>query len=846
MQELKTGILDVLDMSRGYDTALLTTFNFEIEFFEKVILSRLVRNNIRKVSVFVDAKELSKSLSNARSGCLGQRYAINPVSMSGSFHPKVILLLGKNRARLIVSSANLKLTGYCINNEIFDYIDYDEEHPAYRDLIVKAIRFFDYCNQFTPQLDNALLTTIRKAPYNRKAPANGQLFFLENTSNSVLDQLKDIIQEPVETITVAAPYYDNDLLGLKAINNSFPTASIFLYLQHGKSTFPEAVQTVFQKDLKVFEKVKAPGNENSHFYHGKVFLFKCEKSSYVLYGSSNCTQSALTKTKSEGGNIEANLLLKGTYNEFDDFFEQFDIAEKLQPESQIMSFSSIQSPNYYYKYGVASKTLTLHIGYLQEYSPVFLVGDRILKWVKKDNEIVIETDLLNLDCIFSLAVQYDGKEEILHGWYINRDLLELNRIEISTEDTLKDSESFGIGEKFLPDYEKLLHELDSCKMDYINTREALSPFMNINGLQEEVETDYASENEEDYIINVELTDSDYIAYNKFRLAVKIRNRIISRYFSSGSLYFGPAIIQALTPLHKGQMDSFEESSKPRQATSEEKRFERFVKRCVRGILDPEFAEIADVDHYFGLIAVVFEIIEKYRKEKVDGIFRSDYIVTTRCALLTLFLNKSIQEWKYRDDVIIKIFDIILNNHEIIQDFESIEIRGKYEQENRKLLLALDNKFSIRENFSGYILKDLESAKTIEGQNKLKHAIFYTDQLFGYMTLNQIQTMMRKNLGKSSAIVPIKGSNNIYVLVFTETPGKYLKPETSLIREFSRYSKHYKRVDKIIIEFKKQHPSKYDRVARVKHDISLERRIWSYTVFDGNDKAKQYPSSYLSW
>lgn len=294
------------------------------------------------------------------------------------------------------------------------------------------------------------------------------------------------------------------------------------------------------------------------------------------------------------------------------------------------------------------------------------------------------------------------------------------------------------------------------------------------------------------------------------------------------------------------MDSFEEAYKPRQATSEEKRFERFVKRCVRGILDPEFAEIADVDHYFGLIAVVFEIIEKYRKEKVDGIFRSDYIVTTRCALLTLFLNKSIQEWKYRDDVIIKIFDIILNNHEIIQDFESIEIRGKYEQENRKLLLALDNKFSIRENFSGYILKDLESAKTIEGQNKLKHAIFYTDQLFGYMTLNQIQTMVRKNLGKSSAIVPIKGSNNIYVLVFTETPGKFLKPETSLIREFSRYSKHYKRVDKIIIEFKKQHPSKYDRVARVKHDISLERRIWSYTVFDGNDKAKQYPSSYLSW
>ena len=70
MQKPKTGILDVLDMSKGYETALLSTFNFEIEFFEKAILSRLIRNSIRKISVFVDAKELSKALINARSGSL--------------------------------------------------------------------------------------------------------------------------------------------------------------------------------------------------------------------------------------------------------------------------------------------------------------------------------------------------------------------------------------------------------------------------------------------------------------------------------------------------------------------------------------------------------------------------------------------------------------------------------------------------------------------------------------------------------------------------------------------------------------------------------------------------------
>ena len=846
MSKAQAGILDILDTSKGYDTALLTTFNFEIDFFERAILSRLFRNNIRKVSIFVDAKELSKSLINAHSGIFGQRYAVNPVSMSGSFHPKVILMIGKNRARLMVSSANLKLSGYCINNEIFDYIDYDENHPECRDLIVKAIQFFDHCNQFTPQLDNALLASVRNAPFYRKASPNGKLFFLENTSTSILDQIKVIIQDPVKSITIATPYYDNNLLALKKLKALFPSAAIYLYLQHEKSTFPETVQTPFQKNMKVFNKVKAPGNENSHFYHGKVFLFKCEKTSYVVYGSSNCTQSALTKSKAQDGNIEANFLLKGSLDEFDYFFDQFCTEDNLQPECQIMSFTSGQKTNYYFRYGLASKTLVLHIGYLQEYSPEFLLGNRKLNWVKGDNELIIETDIANLDCIFDLTVRYNGYEETVRGWYINQDLLELNRIDISPDDTLKDSEDFGIGEKFLPDYEMLLHELDFCKMDYLNTKEAMTSFMNINGLQEDLEADIESENDEDFIINVELNDSDYNTYNRFKLVEKIRARITSRYFSSSSLYFESTTKTSLSPLHNEKIDLNGTTVKPRQATSEEKRFERFVKRCVRGMLDQEFAEIADVDHYFSLIVVVFEIINKYRHDKVLGIFRDDYVITTRCALLSLFLSKSIQDWRYREDAICKIIDIILDNHTIIQKFESIAQQGSYNQINKKLLLALDNRFSIRESFSDYIIKDYESATTIAEQNKLKHAIDYVEHLFGYMTFHQIQNLVTKTLGKASGMAPIKGSKGIYIVVYTETPGKYLKPEVTIVSEIAKYSKHCEQVDNIIIDFRKQHPSKHDRVVKVKQQINLERRLWSYTIFNGSGKSTQYPSSYLSW
>ncbi len=60
-EEKRYSILEELKKSTGYDIALMTTFNFEIDFFERTVLNTLFANDIRKVSVFVDSKELSKA-----------------------------------------------------------------------------------------------------------------------------------------------------------------------------------------------------------------------------------------------------------------------------------------------------------------------------------------------------------------------------------------------------------------------------------------------------------------------------------------------------------------------------------------------------------------------------------------------------------------------------------------------------------------------------------------------------------------------------------------------------------------------------------------------------------------
>ena len=845
MNEKKAGILDILEESKGYETALLTTFNFEIDFFEKAVLSRLIRNDIRKVSLFVDAKELSKALLSANPGSIGQRYVVNPVSMNASFHPKLILLLGEKKARLIVSSANLKISGYCVNNEAYDYIDYDEKHQEYRNIIVDAIRFFDRCNQYTPQLDSMLLKAVRGLSYNRKASSNDTIWFLENNEESILKQTAGIITEKIRSITIAVPYYDNSLSALKAVRESFPDASICLYLQHGKSTFPENMHIDYYDEIKVFDTVLAPGNQNRHFYHGKVFLFKAEDIAYILFGSSNCTMSALTKAKTEDGNVEANLLIRGMVEDFDYFFEQFSIAEGKNPDSQMMSYESEEKSNYYFKYGVAEKKLVLHIGYIKEKNPVFSLQNEVLLWRKSGDEIVIETEAENVDSIFDMTVSYDNCKETIRCWYINRELIELNRLSVSEENKLKDTEDFGVGEKFLPDYEKLLKEMDSCKADFLNTKQMIAPILSYSGLQED-ESDNDPESEDDFVINVELSDEDYAAYSKYKLIERIRGRVIKRYFESSPLYLR-SVTHQLSEHYEKNEDYVETEPKRRRATSDEKRFERFVKRCVRGMLDEEFAQMTDITHYFGLIAIVFSILEKYnRSEKVEGIFPDEFVITTRCALLTLFLNKPVADWEYKNNVIAKTLDIIWDNYKIIRDIYNTDRQGTYNQKNRQLLLLLDKKFSIRENYKDYINFNPERELSAEEQTEMQQAMTYLDQLFGYKTLNQIQNMVRKNLGKGSALVPMKKSNGIYILVNTNTPGKFYKPDITIIRELNRYSLRVERIKTVIFDFRKPQYKSSDSNIRVKHTIDLERRQWSYYIEDGKHRIRNFPSSYLAW
>ena len=132
-------ILTEIENSKGYNIALLTTFNFDINFFERKMLNTLIDNEVRKIELFVDSNGLNSAFNENRNNSLNKKYIANPIKINSTFHPKVILLLGEDKAKLIVSSSNITLSGYTLNSEIFNVFIYDKDNKETLNLINSAL-----------------------------------------------------------------------------------------------------------------------------------------------------------------------------------------------------------------------------------------------------------------------------------------------------------------------------------------------------------------------------------------------------------------------------------------------------------------------------------------------------------------------------------------------------------------------------------------------------------------------------------------------------------------------------------------------------------------------------------
>lgn len=738
-------ILDVFSESKNYDIALMTTFNFDISFFENKILNHLYENDVKKVSLFVDSYELNKALSETTYTSIGKKYVVNPIEMKEAFHPKLILLLGLSCAKLVVSSANITVSGYLRNNEIFNVFEYDDKHPENLKVIDSAIRFFEQLNERSFNQDKTIFDEIKNLVYYDKTATNEELYLLYNLDNSILSQVTEIVKD-VTDIDVAVPYYDNYAYALEALHACYPDAKINLYLQHKKSKFPLSHKnSSFISKIFAFDKC----NGSNYFYHGKAFRFTTADATFFLYGSANCTKSALIKSSNENGNIECCVLEKGVAEDFDEFFNNFELIDDTEElQCDLLTFESKDTANFFYRYGTLGTELIFNFGYSKKYETVEVFYDDIkLHCEYKNNSLVVSApaDVFLAADLIPLTIKYNGKSEKYKCWYTDISTLNFYRARTSEEALYTASLYNEDSEKYVEDARLILDAMSLCIDDAVKEKLLLRKFN--NSKKEADEEDYE---DEDGIISYVIPDASEIAQYR-------KHEYIDKHFKTPCFnYFRETYETHLTGDKQKHLKCLGEKTEvhKRHPKTSEQRFMRFLKSRVKQMLNPEFIEYVSFEHYIFCVNTVLGIFDRYSiKEYVTDMFEYEYLISVRLAFIEALMAKDSNSDASQDihnSFLILISQMMLESNKQVNNCSFDE--NKLLFSHRDVLKVLNSRYDFRNNMPGYICAavDIINSYRVVYQTYAE-AIDAVDKMFGYETEEKLREIISDDYGEEAMV-----------------------------------------------------------------------------------------------
>ena len=815
-------ILDEISNSKGYSIALLTTFNFEISYFERTILNSLYDKNIRNIELFVDADELEKAISESIDNNLNKKYIANPIRINSAFHPKVVLLLGEEKAKLIVASANIKTSGYTLNNEIYNVFEYNKDNTDNISLINDAISFFERLNDMSYYQDTKLFKMIDDLLYRHRKSDNNDIKLIQNLDTSVLDQIKEIITDKVISIDIAVPYFDNELLGYRDLSQVFNCNDINIYLQNGLSTFPVDFnnENSVVNDGNIYTYLKLKNNGKKNFYHGKVFRINTINNSYILYGSSNCTLSALSKTYHNGGNVECNILEIGQKTDFDYFFDNFEIEIFEELTCNILEYEPKEKTNFSFKYGIKKEDIKLYLSYKNKIDNLQIrIGEKVLNYEYLDNELIVTIDKSTADelnNIFDINITEKDDQEIIRCWYFDIDTVE-NYRNAERKTSFDDIDVDEDMEKYREHMELIVRTLALTKDEYsehIKLQKMLNKKSNLEN-QEDLDED---EIDDDFIVDKDIPD-EYIRKNKDFTNAYIKSRLFSdRFFKGLKLRENGSGSQTSSSDKKESNDN---PRKKRPATPAEKRFERFIKSRVKGILRDEYVELVDYDHYKNSIGVVLDVINEYKyKEQVEDIFDDRYVIDISLELINKLLEKETPNHSddEKESTIILALILILENHIINNSEENKDY--KVELQNKDIIKKLNQLFDIRESFEELLKYAVENINANIRTIDYDYYKSYIESLFGYKTKVQLLDIIRNKLDSNAEINT--SEDIVYIKFSTLDIGKYFKLDSLIINEIrNHYKNQNMQLNGIKIEIyndKNDYPETANPVKLIVYDI----------------------------
>lgn len=296
----KISLLDQIKAG-GHQASLIATYNAYLPFYEEVVRPHLTASGCRHNLVMMDAHRCSETLSDqgSRPRSAGRLYSLIPVKIGGAFHPKILLLVGRNKGTLLVGSHNLTLSGYGSNRELtnkFEYIATRERKQLQGEIITlqRAYQFLKSYADGQPEIVQEMFEVLeRQAPWLREPHlADTDTPFIGSSPSG--EALWEIIQRKLPAkarrIFVIGPFFDAKLIFLQQLSQGLNPQELIIGIEPELVEITSNARQLLPQARFVNAEVLREGRG---YLHAKAILIEATNGQELLItGSANPSSPA--------------------------------------------------------------------------------------------------------------------------------------------------------------------------------------------------------------------------------------------------------------------------------------------------------------------------------------------------------------------------------------------------------------------------------------------------------------------------------------------------------------------------------------------------------------------------
>ena len=129
---MKKNVLKLISQEDELTHIFILTYNIDFLFIEALLLPKLKDCGNPALTIFADLDRATESYDKQFNhlSYIGERYRVVPIGMDSGFcfHSKAILLMGKEKGKIIIGSGNLNYGGWRNNAEL--WIEYDTDNSG--------------------------------------------------------------------------------------------------------------------------------------------------------------------------------------------------------------------------------------------------------------------------------------------------------------------------------------------------------------------------------------------------------------------------------------------------------------------------------------------------------------------------------------------------------------------------------------------------------------------------------------------------------------------------------------------------------------------------------------------